>query len=64
MNTEDFEVVRWVVRVKTEEPGKRKIAELIGFDAKGNEYRLRQQVYVIGEYCDVDTDIICTQPDL
>lgn len=57
---EIYEIVRWAVVVTREENG-RQFAEVVGYDKDGNEYRVRNQMYVHGEYHEVEHNIICTE---
>ena len=56
----DIEIKKWFIRF-LESPKGRESAEILGVDDKGNEYRLRHEFYMNGEYHDVKYDIVYTE---
>lgn len=54
-----IEIVKWFVHVY-ETDNQKQMGELIGVDANGDEYTTESQVYIHGQYHEVEDSIICT----
>jgi len=58
MEKQTIKIKEWEIRV---DPDFSPMAELVGLDEKGNEYRLDFRYFSFGEKHTITPDIICTE---